>query len=341
MKIFDKEIDKVIAGIVVSGSVSYQYALDNLVPLINKTEFQRKLQDKKFYKKLERDIEDGCVMPPITVAFVNKTINAITSLEDINRFVQDNIENSFVLDGIQRLNTLSRLSKSEELDRDKSLYINFIFCDSEDKLLYRMITLNNGQRPMTPRHQVEVMMNNVYDFNAYGIPIQSEKERSKKIIQQSFNKSDLIQAYLAFMAESPMVDNKKIIQEKMDGLLVGKIISTDPLKYESNFSDCLSAISKFQSNSEARKWLRIANNLVGFAVGMKKSGKIVLEETIDGFVSSINSFDDAFSDFNPSKIKVGKLRRELSCEFFKNYSKFKDYDSDELLEYFYDYTNEQ
>lgn len=340
MKIYDKEIDKVIQGIVVLGSVNYGYALNELVPLINKLDFQRKLQDKKFYAKLQRDIEDGCVMPPITIAFVNKTITDNSNLAEIEQFIIENINESFVLDGIQRLNTLSRLEESDKLDRTKSLYINFIFCDSEDKLLYRMITLNNGQRPMTPRHQVEVMMDNVYDFEAFGIPIQSEKERSKQIIQQSFNKSDLIQAYLAFMAESPMVDNKKIIEEKMDELLVGKIISNDPLQHDATFSDCLKAIAKFQQHPEARKWLKITNNLVGFVVGMKISGKSVLEENTENFVNSIKNFDSAFSEFNPSKIKVGKLRRELSCEFFKKYVKFKNYDSSELIEYFYDFTND-
>ena len=40
-----------------------------------------------------------------------------------------------------------------------------------------------------------------------------QKERAKKTKLNSFNQSDLIQAYLAYMANSPMVDNKKIIQD--------------------------------------------------------------------------------------------------------------------------------
>ncbi len=340
MKIFDKELDVVIHGLVASGNVSYKYAIDNYVPLINKTEFQRKLQDKKFYQKLERDIEDGCIMPPITIAYVDDTINERSTLDQIESFINNNVNKSFVLDGIQRLNTLSRLINSNKIDFNKKLYVTYIFCNSVDKLLYRMITLNNGQRPMTPRHQVEVMMSNVYDFDQYDIHIQTEKERAEWIDKKSFNKSDLIQAYLAFMADSPVIDNKKIIQEKMDDLLVGKIISTDPLKYESNFSDIFIALSKFQRHPIAFKWLKITNNIVGFSVGMKKSSKEILEASVEDFVKSIKTFDSAFSDFNPSKIKVGKYRRELSCEYFRQYSDLKDYDSDSLLEYFSDITNE-
>jgi hypothetical protein len=340
MKILDSQSDKVISGITSIGYVTYQYALDNLAPLIDKVEFQRKLQDKKFYKKLERDLEDGCVIPPITIAFIDKSINQRSTLTNIQKFIKDNIDKSFVLDGIQRLNTLSRLKASESMNREKKLYINFIFCDSEDKLLYRMITLNNGQRPMTPRHQVEVMMSNVFDFKGYGIQLQTEKERAKKKQLGSFNKSDLIQAYLAFMADSPLVDNKKIIQDKMDELLVSKIISNDPLEYKSEFKDVLKAISTFQKDPVVHKWLRLANNLIGFSVGMKLSKDTILKCSIDKFRESIENFDQAFSDFNPSKIKVGKLRRELSCEYFRNYDKLRELDSDELLEHFSELTHD-
>lgn len=82
---------------------------------------------------------------------------------------------------------------------------------------------------MTPRHQVEAMMSSLNIFENYKIEFQTEKERAKRsdINPSAFNKSDFIQAYLAFMADSPLVDNNKIIQEKMDDLLVGKIISTE------------------------------------------------------------------------------------------------------------------
>ena len=225
--------------------------------LINKTEFQRRLQDEKFYKKLERDIELGCVMPPITVAFVMRDEEFPQSIEDCKHYVEANINNAFVLDGIQRLNTLDRLQDSLILDKSKKVYINFIFCDSTDKLLYRMITLNNGQRPMTPRHQVEAMLSSFDYFSKFGIKCRIEKDSVRsKSSNKFFNKADLIQAYLAFMANSPLVDNKKIIQEKMDELIVGKIMSANEVESE-QFAIVLQAISKFQDNEIAFKWLNL------------------------------------------------------------------------------------
>ena len=340
MKIYEIDKDKVINAIVVSASITYREAVDKLVPLINKTEFQRKLQDRKFYEKLERDIVDGCIMPSITIAFVKKDLTLDSKRETIKEFFEKNFKNSFVLDGIQRLNTLSRVKDSKKIDLDKKLYLNVIFSDSVDKLLYRMITLNNGQKPMTPRHQVEVMMANVFDFDKLGITVQTEKERAVKIKMKSFNKSDLVQAYLAYMANSPMVDNKKIIQDKMDELIVSKIVSAEPIDDNSSFEKVINALAKFQKSPEALKWLKQANNLIGFAVGMKTSSDSILNLSVEEFEDAINKFDQAFSDFNPSKIKMGKLRRELSNEYFKNFAKLKDLDSLELLEYFSDITND-
>lgn len=340
MKVYDKDFDTVIDGVVANGSITYKDAIEKLVPLISKTEFQRKLQDKKFYEKLERDIEKGCIMPPITIAYVNKEITQGSTNEDVENFFKNNYASSFVLDGIQRLNTLQRVSESKKVDVSRKLYLNIIFSDNIDKLLYRMITLNNGQKPMTPRHQVEVMMANVFNFDKLGIEIQTEKERADKIKMNSFNKSDLVQAYLAYMANSPMVDNQKIIQDKMDELIVSKIISTDPIANDNTFENVINALAKFQQSAVALKWLKQANNLVGFAVGMKYSAKTVLALTVEEFEAAVKLFDQAFTDFNPSKIKMGKLRRELSFDYFKNYSKMSKYERLELLEYFSDLTND-
>lgn len=340
MEVYEIDSDLVIDATVISGSITYREAIEKLVPLINKTEFQRKLQDRSFYEKLERDIVGGCIMPPITIAYDQSSINRSSSKYDIKNFFNSNYEKSFVLDGIQRLNTLSRVSNSKDLDLDKKLYINIIFSDSVDKLLYRMITLNNGQKPMTPRHQVEVMMANVFDFKELGIEVQTEKERSLKMKINSFNKSDLVQAYLAYMANSPMVDNKKIIQEKMDELIVNKIVTSNNLDSKSTFEDFMKALSRFQQSQDSLKWLKQANNLVGFAVGYKTSAETVNQVSVDDFEKSIKTFDKAFSDFNPSKIKMGKLRRELSYDYFKNYPALKAKDSLELLEYFSDITND-
>lgn len=89
MNIYDKDFDSVINGVVATGVLTYREAIDKIVPLISKTEFQRKLQDNKFYEKLERDIINGCVMPPITLAFVENTINFKSEVIPVQDFTEN------------------------------------------------------------------------------------------------------------------------------------------------------------------------------------------------------------------------------------------------------------
>ncbi|WP_205897122.1 hypothetical protein, partial [Pseudomonas viridiflava] len=80
------------------------------------------------------------------------------------------------------------------------------------------------------------------------------------------------------------------------------------------------------------------NNLVGFAAGAKHS--IEYLKLISGaqFATYTDIFDQAFADFNPSRIKVSKFRRELSCEYFKNFTEYRDLDAEDLLEKFSELT---
>ena len=68
MKIFDIVFDEVIRSYYVTAGVTYRFALEKFVPLINKLEFQRNPLRKSFYSRLENDILTGCVMPNITLA---------------------------------------------------------------------------------------------------------------------------------------------------------------------------------------------------------------------------------------------------------------------------------
>src|SRR5690606_22739146 len=109
MEIFNIANDQVINGICGLGETDYAYTLDHVLPLINKLDEQRKFLDSKFYKRLERDILLGCLMPPLTLAFVIKE-GEIRNIDDLREYVNKNIGSGFILDGIQRLSTLRRAS---------------------------------------------------------------------------------------------------------------------------------------------------------------------------------------------------------------------------------------
>lgn len=339
IKVLDLTKDEVINSKVLITKSDYEFSLLKVYPLINKLEIQRNVLNKSFYTRLESDILNGCIMPALTLALVGIDTKDIETKENFEVCLNNNISKAFVLDGIQRLNTLK--SASEQLTfplRYKHpIYFNVIICDSMNELLYRMITLNNGQKAMSVKHQIEILTQNLLNIDVLKIKIQTEKERKIQIKNDAFSQSDITLAYLAFLTKSPNIDNQKVIESKMDEILVNKVIENEAIYAELEFSDIVNnIIAKFSTDSECFKWFNNTNNLIGFFVGIFNSFDNVRDEEIEDFRIILENFDNSFKDLNISKIKVGTLRRKLVSYFFDNYEKLKKYDSLSLTTEFMD-----
>ena len=333
MEIFSVDVDYVIKGLFITGRATYKYALDNLIELIDQLDIQRKFQNENFYKRLEIDFQDGCITPAITLAFIeNSNLNNIPSLDSLHEYIHNNITKGFILDGIQRLNTLKRVASNPDnsLDLKKYLYLNVIFCSSRDNLLYRMVTLNNGQKPMTARHQIEILVDSMYNFNEYSFKVFTEKDSLDKRYPTSFKKADILNGYISFLSNSTNLDNKKIIEDKLDELVARKIIESRITDEDIDFSKVLNLIDKLSKSEYINTWLRTGNSLIGFCVGIRTSYNIISSFSLEDFEDLLKNFETAFRNINVSKIKLSRERRRLSAFFIKNINELKNEDSDEL-----------
>lgn len=340
LQIFSQHKDHVINSLYITAHTSYKKALEKIVPLMDKLSIQRKIQSTKFYERLSKDIVNGCIMPPLTLAFVDKNYDYSTkkSLTEIQNYITSNIENAFVLDGIQRLNTLKRASLHENFNEDSPIFFNILICPSNDKLLYRMITLNNGQKPMSTRHQVEILLAHLYNFTTDDtIQIVSEKEATTTNSKTSFKKSSFINGYLAFLSNSINIDNKKIIEEKLDELLGNQIMEYGVKDNDIEFKHLIEFIADFSKSDIIKKWFQNENNLIGFCVASreKKCFETITTFNIEEFENIINQFEKAFASLDKSKIRIGTFRRKIASFFFKNIEKIRQdqYDDTELLQF--------
>lgn len=331
MQLFSLDKDNVIKAFFLTGRVTYNYAIDNLIHLIDKLDIQRKFQNENFYKRLEIDFQKGCITPPITIAFIKEIdFNQEPKLEDVLIEIQKEIDSAFILDGIQRLNTLKRIVSSDnKLDMKRFLYVNIIICASRDNLLYRMVTLNNGQKPMTARHQIEILAESIYDFSSYNFPVITEKENQDKK-EKGFKKGDLINAYISFLSNSTSLDNKKIIEDKLDELIARKIIESKITDDSVDFNRVLSLIGKMYHSEILYNWLKNSNNLIGFSVGIRSSFEFVDGSNEGDLEIQIEKFEKAFKNINVSTIKLSRERRRLSSYFISRLGELSEKDSDEL-----------
>lgn len=338
MRLFNVNRDDVIKSSVSLGETNYQFALENLYPLLNRFQDQRKLQNRKFYDRLRKDILRGCIMPPITLAFVDVDFSSISNLKEINSYVIKNINQGYILDGMQRLNTLKDASELDGFDSSRALQVNVIIAENYDLLLYRMITLNNGQRPMTARHQIEMLTKGLLDTNRLSIQVITEKETEINRPQGAFKQSDISEAYTAYLSNNLNNQNKRIIEEKLNEILVGRVMESNVVDSDVSFYEILEIVDRFSSNPVSRDWLRLGNNLIGFCVGAKVSHKFLLKMDTDDFATCVQNFEEAFGIINVSKVNVGKLRRELSKLFIGRIDQYFDHSVDDLNEYFHEAT---
>lgn len=338
--IFSSARDEVIRSCVSIGQTDYRYVLDNLHPLLLKFDEQRKLQTRSFYSRLRKDIVNGCVMPPLTIAFVDDDISACSDPSRVQDFVNRNIAAGYVLDGMQRINTLLAAATEKGFQEGRVIPLNVIVTERYDFLLYRMVTLNNGQRPMTARHQIEMLTKGMVETEQLkNLEVRSEKDASVKAPSgRSLKGSDVAEAYTAFLSNSVNNSNSRIIQSKLDEILVGKVMDSGISELSFGFQDVLAEADRLSADPDALSWLRLGNNLIGFAVGIRNSYTNLVKVSPSDFGAACDRFESAFGSINASRVNVGKIRRELASDFVSNVSDYVSYDDDQIVERFFEVT---
>ncbi len=331
ISILDVNYDEVIKSVYALGRIDYKDALKMLYPAINKMDQQRYTLKTNLYERLKKDIVTGCIMPPITIAIKSADSNKLElDTDSIQNFINSNIKNVLILDGIQRLNTLNSVEVDIQ-NNNKPIYVNILICNSINKLIYRMITLNNGQKPMSVRHQIEVLADNIYDFRQLDMKLVTEKQTKEYNIKGGFSKADIVKAYLAFISGSTNIDNQKIIESKMDELITDKIIDSSITNLEVEFTDIMYLVNQLCNTDDLYQWFKVTNNMIGFCAGISKSYND-LSNDIDGFGEVVSRFEKAFSGINISKIKLGTARRNAVSMLIKKYSKYKELKEMELMD---------
>jgi len=185
---------------------------------------------------------------------------------------------------------------------------------------------------MSARHQIEILTNNLFDFSESSIPIITEREKKKTKLVVAFDKDTLIKGYLAFLSNSTNIENKKIIESKLDELIADKILDSEITDDGLEFSNIIALINKYPIDSAIYRWLKNGNNFIGFCVGIRNSINEITALSTEEISQYIVVYEKAFSSFSYSQIKVGKYRRNLGAYFIKNITRMKNMDELDLID---------
>jgi hypothetical protein len=195
---------------------------------LNKNDFQRKRvrSSKTVYSLLKKDLMEGCVIPPIVLALVEQVGN----IEDLNFDKLKNVkEHLIILDGLQRTNTIfdlltelrtqndnQKLQRVENLKLRVEIYIGL----NRIGILYRMLTLNTGQTPMSLRQQVEMLYMSYIDVNINGIVLvrATDTAKTKTSKGNKYNFKDIIEGFNAYLSRDELPIDKEDVLENIQSL---------------------------------------------------------------------------------------------------------------------------
>jgi hypothetical protein len=188
-------------------------------------QIQRKIiSGSKPYATLRADLKRGCLLPPLVLAIKGARVpvdgGQIHALEAQLADVAPN--DVYIIDGLQRTNAI-RQTASEllgaELDEflERTLRVEVWLDIAFGALAYRMLLLNAGQRPMSIKHQVEILSMKLQEDLATVPDIEIFTSISGRRRTQSgqFQLAKLSQAFQAWLQGQPNVDLKNTVMEQL------------------------------------------------------------------------------------------------------------------------------
>lgn len=330
-------------------------------------EIQRRRETHKGYSRMKTDIINGTQLPPITLAIDPDVADLyIPAIEKGNfKIVESKLHNTsdiFILDGLQRtyiikdiINDVKKKENSDNpivLKKGQKLLLEFWFEEDIKHLIYRLIVLNAGQKPMSLRHQVELLFvtlqkNLEKDIN--GLMIYKERDEKKRTRPRKFPFDRLVTSYYAFITSSQEVKKENIVAQNLNEK---NIFDKDEAELSKNYSDYKEYLrtycelddevfriySNFSNTSlrTPKNWLADENVINSFFAAIAQFGSV--EKKISRINQSLrllkdnlqksNSNKDPFNllifseirqGFNPKKVNVGYATRKLLTNGFKEF----------------------
>ena len=307
MKILSKTPDHRINSINIYAETSFEEYLNYAQDVIKNNDLQRKRvrSSKTVYSLLKEDLLKGCIMPPIVLAIQSEEELNSLSAEELQEYIVKNKENVIILDGLQRTYTLIDAHKelaNNTTDNNKikefcnyqlrlEIYVNI----NRFGVLYRMLTLNTGQTPMSSRHQIEMLYRDMLNTEVDGIKLVTDTEGKAKPEDNQFVFKNAIDGFNAYVSrnEQPMdrqdlLDNIKMMEnmstEDMQDDLFKDFINT----YAIFFKKVVDLSETFCVDSDSL----LEFEITGSPFGKNVAGIFATSQAMTGFGSAIGIMKD-------------------------------------------------
>lgn len=256
----------------------------------DKFEIQRKRVDPKKYTRLKEDIKKGALIPAITLAIEFSQVSKYLSLIEASNYIKiqeflNNQESIYILDGLQRTFIINDIEEeNDQLNNEQKLLLEIWFEEDITHLIYRLIVLNSGQKPMSMRHQVELLfitLKNSLTSDIEDLELYLEKDNSLRSKSRKFAFDRIVNAYYSFLTKSPETDRDNLVVKKLNE---DDILSSTETQLNQNYnlfkkylkiyceldSEIFRIYSSTEDLSSYKNWLSEENTLKSFFAAVSK-----------------------------------------------------------------------
>ena len=193
---------------------------------LNNNEYQRRRvrSSNTVYSLMKRDFIDGCILPPIVLALRDGTGNIQQDNLHILQELRDRSSQLVILDGLQRTYSLLDL-RNEISDPEKNteflnkiLRVEIYIGINRLGILYRMLTLNTGQSPMSLRQQIEMLYLDLADTEIDGVQLIREADDTAITAPNQYSFRSMIDGYNSYIERNELPIDRFEILEAIKGL---------------------------------------------------------------------------------------------------------------------------
>ncbi|WP_186155111.1 hypothetical protein [Burkholderia gladioli] len=326
--------DKKVSAKSVLIEISIRDYLELAKKIYKKNNLQRRRvrNSRTVYSLLKADILQGCVIPPVVLAY---TKPAGTLEAELSKAISEDSDHFVLLDGLQRSLTLMEIEAetASQPDFHAEFMSRLMRCEiyegiNKIGILYRMLTLNTGQTPMSVRHQIEILYSDYLGVPIDGITLVREVDAKRARQANCYNFREVIDGLNSYLERSESQLDRGDILENISSLesLAKENETYDVFKeFISTWNSFIQKITSLNlrhpsDSSEDRDYIEDDDGDNAKVWGSTGVQIFKRAQAITGFGAAIGLLRDedsgiTFDSLDIANISVGSEHEEFMIEF--------------------------
>lgn len=191
-------------------------------------EIQRRREAHKSYRRMKDDLKAGTLLPSISLAAKSTAVENLISIYEKGRKTKNwrPLQEKLIggglvdiLDGLQRTFILHDIKREgHNFALGQELLAEFWLEKDLKNLIYRIIVLNAGQKPMSMRHQIELLFMSLKPYleeNVNGLVIYTERDSTRRRTAKKFSLALIASGYHAYLTASSELKKDNIVAAQL------------------------------------------------------------------------------------------------------------------------------